>query len=113
MRGSMYSKPVQNPHDKPSNEFVSFGPEQLEKTLIERFEKIVHRYPHHVAIKMGEVAVTYAELNAMSNRMAHTILTQQTNNSEPIRLFFTTNVAQIATVLGILKAGKFFVLLDS
>ena len=109
----MYSKPVQNPHDKPSNEFVSFGPEQLEQTLIERFEKIVHRYPHHVAVKMGEVAVTYAELNAMSNRVARAILTQRASDSEPIGLFFATGVAQIAAVLGVLKAGKFFVLLDS
>src|SRR5437870_4000868 len=109
----MYSKPVQNPHDKPSNEFVSFGPEQLEQTLIERFEKIVHRYPHHVAVKMGEVAVTYAELNAMSNRVARAILTQRASDPEPIGLFFATGVAQIAAVLGVLKAGKFFVLLDS
>jgi non-ribosomal peptide synthetase component F len=31
---------------------------------------------------------------------------------EPIGLFFATSVAQIAAVLGVLKAGKFFVLLD-
>src|SRR6266436_656319 len=112
MSGSMYSKPVQNPHDKPSNEFVSFGPEQLEQTLIERFEKIVHRYPHHVAVKMGEMAITYAELNAMSNRVARAIVAARSSAPEPIGLFFATGVAQIAAVLGALKAGKFFVLLD-
>src|SRR6266436_9039791 len=112
MSGSMYNKSVQNSHDKPSNEFVSFEPEQLEQTLIERFEKIVHRYPHHVAVKMGEMAITYAELNAMSNRVARAILTQRASDPEPIGLFFATGVAQIAAVLGALKAGKFFVLVD-
>jgi hypothetical protein len=52
----MYSKPVQNVHDKSSNEFVSFGPEQLEP------------------VQLGEVAVTYAGLNAMSNRVARAIV---------------------------------------
>src|SRR5882724_3018426 len=112
MSGSMYNKPVQNPHDKPSNEFVSFEPEQLAQTLIERFEKIVHRYPHHVAVKIGEMAITYAELNAMSNRVARAIVAARSSAPEPIGLFFATGVAQIAAVLGALKAGKFFVLLD-
>ena len=108
----MDSKPVQNLHDKPSNEFVSFGLEQLEQTLVERFEKIVRRYPHHVAVQLGEVAVTYAGLNAMSNRVARAIVAARTSDPEPIGLFFATSVAQIAAVLGVLKAGKFFVLLD-
>src|SRR5438046_1555460 len=112
MSDSMYSKPVQNPHDKPSNEFVSFRPEKLEQNLIERFEKIVHRYPHHVAVKMGEMATTYAELNAMSNRVARAIVAARSSAPEPVGLFFATGVAQIAAVLGALKAGKFFVLLD-
>src|SRR5215469_1270775 len=109
--GSMDSKPV-HLHDKPSNEFVSFGLEQLEQTLIERFEKIVRRYPQHVAVQMGEVAVTYAELNGMSNRVARTIIAARSSDSEPIGLFFAMGVAQLAAVLGALKAGKFFVLLD-
>ncbi len=108
----MYSKPVQNPADKPINEFVPFGQEQLEQSLPERFEKIVHQYPHRIAVKMGEVVVTYAELNAMSNRVARAILAERSSDPEPIGLFFARGVAQIASMLGVLKAGKFFVLLD-
>jgi non-ribosomal peptide synthetase component F len=62
---------------------------------------------------MGEVAVTYAELNGMSNRVARAIVAARSSDSEPIGLFFATGVVQIAAVLGVLKAGKFFVLLDS
>jgi amino acid adenylation domain-containing protein len=112
MSRSMYSKPVQNPADKPINEFLAFGQEQLEQSLTERFEKIVRQYPHRIAVKMGEVAVTYAALNAMSNRVARAILAERSSDPEPIGLFFAAGVAQIAGVLGALKAGKFFVLLD-
>ena len=108
----MYIKPVQNSANEAINEVLSSGREQLEQTLIERFEKIVRQYPHHVAVKMGEVAVTYAELNGMSNRVARAIVAARSSDSEPIGLFFATGVAQIAAVLGVLKAGKFFVLLD-
>ena len=108
----MYSKPVQNPADKPINEFVPLGQEQLEQSLPERFEKIVRQYPHRIAVKMGEVVVTYAELNAVSNRVARAIVAARASDPEPIGLFFATGVAQIAAVLGALKAGKFFVLLD-
>lgn len=105
----MGGKRVQDLPDNPSN---SFEPEQFEQTLVERFEKIVRRYPHHVAVQLGEVAVTYAGLNAMSNRVARAIVAARTSDPEPIGLFFATSVAQIAAVLGVLKAGKFFVLLD-
>src|SRR6516165_3568485 len=112
MSDAMYIKPVQNSANEAINEVLSSGREQLEQTLIERFEKIVRQYPHHVAVKMGEVAVTYAELNGMSNRVARAIVAARSSDSEPIGLFFATGVAQIAAVLGVLKAGKFFVLLD-
>jgi amino acid adenylation domain-containing protein len=109
----MYIKPVQNPADKPINEFLPLQEEQFAQTLTEQFEKIARRYPHRIAVKMGEVAVTYAELNAMSNRVARAILAERASDPEPIGLFFARGVVQIAGVLGVLKAGKFFVLLDS
>ena len=108
----MEIKLVQNSADEPIKEVLSSGRERLEQTLIERFEKIVRRYSHHVAVQMGEIAVTYAELNGMSNRVARAIVSARSSDSEPIGLFFATGVAQIAAVLGVLKAGKFFVLLD-
>ncbi len=84
----MYSKPVQNPPDKSITECVLFGEEQLERSLVERFEKVAHLYPHRIALKMEEVAVTYAELNGVSNRVARAILAERTSDPEPVGLFF-------------------------
>ena len=108
----MYINPAQNPADEPINEVLSSGREQLEETLVERFEKIAHLYPHCIALKLGEVAVSYAELNGLSNRVARAILAERSSDPEPVGLFFGRGVAQVASVLGVLKAGKFFVLLD-
>src|SRR5262249_591573 len=84
----------------------------LERSLVEHFEKIVSRQPDRIAVKTDEVAVTYAELNAMSNRVARAILAARSSDPEPIALLFGTGVAQVAPLWGVLKAGKFFVLLD-
>ena len=101
------------PHsaDEPVQEILRPG-RAVETSLVGRFEKIVRQQPHRVAVKMGEVAVTYAELNAMSNRVARAILAARSSDPEPIALLFATGVAQVAAVWGVLKAGKFFVLLD-
>jgi non-ribosomal peptide synthetase component F len=64
------------------------------------------------AVKTDGDAVTYAELNAMANRVAHAIIAERGDRPEPIGALRGKGVEQIAAMLGILKAGKFFILLD-
>jgi amino acid adenylation domain-containing protein len=92
---------------------ISFSKEELEQSIPERFEKIVRLYPDHIAVKTETQGVSYAELNAMANRVAREIVKRQGTESEPVGLLIDKGVEQIAAMLGILKAGKFFVLLDS
>src|SRR5688572_7285036 len=96
----------------PSGTSVEFPIEDVETSIPERFEKMVRVYPDHLAVKTGSHAVTYAELNAMANRVAHAIVAERGNRPEPISILLGKGVEQIAAMLGILKAGKFFVLLD-
>ena len=96
----------------PSGTFVEFKKEEVERSIPERFEKIVQMYPDRLAVKMGDQSVTYSELNAMANRLACVILDQRGSEAEPVGLLFEKGVSQIAAMLGVLKAGKFFVLLD-
>ena len=65
-----------------------------------------------IAVKIADQTVTYAELNAIANRIARTLLAEQGHKSEPVGLLFEKGVALIAAILGVLKADKFFVLLD-
>ena len=59
---------------QPSGRFVEFSMEDVETSIPERFEKIVRLYPNQIAVKAGNDTVTYTELNAMANGIAHTLL---------------------------------------
>jgi amino acid adenylation domain-containing protein len=96
----------------PSGMFVEFPSEEVETSVSERFEKIVRSYPDRIAVKMGERSLTYEELNRYANRIARTILEKRGPGSEPIALFSEQGVDLIATIFGVLKAGKFYVVLD-
>ena len=56
--------------------------------------------------------VTYGALDAMADRVAHCILKRRGTEAEPVPLLFDKGLDQIASILGVLKAGKFFALLD-
>jgi amino acid adenylation domain-containing protein len=96
----------------PTGTFVKFPKEDVEKSLPERFEKIVQMYPDRLAVKMGEQSVTYSELNAMANCIARVVVTEGGASSDPIGLLLEKGAPLMAAMLGVLKAGKFFVLLD-
>lgn len=91
---------------------MHFSKEDVEQSIPERFAKIVRLYPDHVAVKAGSQVVTYYQLNAMANCVARSIVLQRGTDPEP-GLLIEKGVEQIAAMLGILKAGKFFVPLDS
>jgi len=82
-------------------------------SIPERFEKIVRLYPNNLAIKMGDQLLTYDELNQYANRIAHAILERRAPVSEPIALIFEHSIDVVAALLGVLKAGKFYVSLDA
>ena len=96
----------------PSGRFVEFQKEEVEQSIPERFEKIVRQHPDRLAVKTANHVLTYAELNATANRVACAILAVHRGESEPIALLFEKDAPLIAAMLGVLKAGKFFVLLD-
>ena len=96
----------------PSGTFVEFPKEEVEQSIPERFEKIARLYPNHLAVQTGSHAVTYAELNSMANRIAHAMIAERGHSPEPVGMLVEKGVDQMAAMLGILKAGKFFILLD-
>jgi non-ribosomal peptide synthetase component F len=96
----------------PSGVFVEFSKNDVEQSIPERFEKMVSQYPNQIAIDVGTQVVTYSELNAMANRVAYTIIAERGSDPEPIGLLLEKGIEQIAAMMGILKAGKFFSLLD-
>jgi amino acid adenylation domain-containing protein len=94
------------------DEFRQFTKEEIEQSIPVRFEKIVRLYPGCLAVKAGDRALTYDELNRYANRIARAILEKRGPGSEPIALLFEHGIDVIAAIYGVLKAGKFYIALD-
>ena len=97
----------------PSGEFEQFPLEDVEKSIPDRFAKIVREHPCRIAVRAGSHTVTYAELNAMANRLARLIINKRGSDAEPVGLFFDKGIPLVAAMLGVLKSRKFFMLLDT
>jgi amino acid adenylation domain-containing protein len=97
----------------PTEVFVEFKKEEIEQSIPDRFERIVQLYPHRLAVKAGDRSLTYDALNRAANRIARAILAKRGTGSEPIALLFEHGIDAITAIFGVLKAGKFYVALDS
>ena len=96
----------------PSGKFAKFPVADVETSIPARFEKIVRQHASRIAVKTETCAVTYNQLNDMANRFAHVLLQTQGAKAQPVALLLEKDVAQVAAVMGAMKAGKFFLVLD-
>lgn len=97
---------------RPTEKCEELPIDDVEKSIPERFEKIVRRYPNRLAVKMGNRGLTYNDLNQAANRVARAIRAKRGEGSEPIALLFEHGIDSIVAIFGVLKAGKFYVALD-
>ena len=92
--------------------FIPFTDEQLHQSIPERFEEVVTHNSNRAALKTLSAEFSYAQLNGLSNQIAHSLLSRCEKRGEPIALFLKSDVLLIAAILGTLKAGKIYVPLD-
>ena len=97
----------------PSNPFIKFSRTDIEQSIGSRFQQIVDRDPARIAVKVEERVLTYGTLNKMANRVAHALRSASGTGNEPVAVFGGNDVGTIAAVLGVFKAGKIYVPLDS
>jgi amino acid adenylation domain-containing protein len=103
---------VTPPRVRPTNPFVVFPQEDVEGSVPARFERQVKLHGGRIAVKTAAHALTYAELNRAANRIAHAILARRGAGPEPVGLMLEHGAPMVASLLGVLKAGKFYVPLD-
>jgi acyl-CoA synthetase (AMP-forming)/AMP-acid ligase II/acyl carrier protein len=96
----------------PSGTFVEFAKEDVEQSIPARFDKIVRMYPHRLAAKTTDDTLTYYELDRRANLLAREIVARRGFRNEPVAIFFELGAPLIIAILGILKAGKIFVVID-
>jgi len=97
---------------EPGRSFVPFDRQDIERTIPARFEQLVEKFGNRSAVEDGDLALTYAELNRAANKIAHAILARQGPGQDSVALFLTGGAQAAAAILGILKAGKWYVPLD-
>ncbi|WP_235430588.1 condensation domain-containing protein, partial [Xanthomonas sp. MUS 060] len=78
----------------------------------ELFEAQVARTPSAIAVVQGEVALTYGELNARANRLAHSLRELGVCPDDRVAICMQRSVEMVVAVLAVLKAGGAYVPLD-
>jgi len=97
---------------KPAPSFVPFARADIEQSIPARFKQQVGKYGDHLAVKSGDFALSYTELNRAANRIAHAIIDRPGETGVPVALFLRHGISAVIAILGILKAGKCYVPLD-
>ena len=83
-----------------------------EKCIHELFEAQVERTPEAVAVVFEDQQLTYRELNAKANQLAHYLRSQGVGPDVLVGICVERSLEMIVGLLGILKAGGAYVPLD-
>ncbi|KOG51262.1 hypothetical protein ADK38_44665, partial [Streptomyces varsoviensis] len=81
-------------------------------TLPVLFEAQAARTPNAVAVISGEVSLTYAELNARANRLAHHLIALGAGPEEFVGISLPRSEHTMVAVLAVLKSGAAYVPVD-
>lgn len=96
----------------PTGTFVEFEKSEIEQSISQRFERQVRMHPDRTAVKVDGRHLTYTQLNAAANGVAHAILGLRGEGPEHVAVLLGGGLSMIPTLLGVLKAGKSYVPLD-
>ena len=83
-----------------------------DKCLHQLFEEQVTRTPHEVAAVFAEEKVTYAQLNAQANQLAHHLKDLGVGPEVLVGICMERSIEMLVALLGVLKAGGAYVPLD-
>ncbi len=83
-----------------------------ESCIHELFEAQVERTPNAVALVFDDARLTYAELNARANRLAHHLREGGVGPDARVAVCVERGVEMVVGLLGVLKAGGAYVPLD-
>ncbi|MFJ8622667.1 amino acid adenylation domain-containing protein [Kitasatospora sp. NPDC093550] len=90
-------------------EWNATGAPRWEGTLAESFERQADRTPQAVALAHDGGTLSYAELDARANRLAHHLTALGVGTETPVAMLMERSVEVVVATLAILKAGGWYV----
>ena len=88
------------------------APYPQDKCIQQLFEEQVERTPNAIAVVYDQQQLTYRELNARANQLAHHLRSLGVGPEVLVGLFMQRSVQLVVGILGILKAGGAYLPLD-
>ncbi|MDI3282428.1 non-ribosomal peptide synthetase/type I polyketide synthase [Polyangium sp. 15x6] len=82
------------------------------ESLEQRFAVQAARNPSAIALEHGDQRLTYAEVDARANQLAHALRARGVGQETLVGLYATRSFDAIIAILGVLKAGGAYVPLD-
>ncbi|MEM7065585.1 MAG: amino acid adenylation domain-containing protein [Cyanobacteria bacterium P01_B01_bin.77] len=86
--------------------------EAIGRTVIQRFEEQVRQTPDAIAIACKNDTLTYQQLNAKANQLAHYLRQQGVTTETPVGVCLRRSVEMLVAIWGVLKAGGVYVPID-
>jgi amino acid adenylation domain-containing protein len=77
------------------------------------FERQVSRTPDGMAVREGERQLSYRELNARANQLAHYLRSLGVGPDDLVGIFMERSVEMLVALLGVMKAGGAYLPLDT
>jgi amino acid adenylation domain-containing protein len=82
-------------------------------TLVNQFlEYSASRMPHKVALIHGNRRLTYSEIDAMANRLAHFLLSSGVERGDRIAIYMENSIEAVISIFGAMKAGGAFMMIN-
>ena len=83
-----------------------------DKTVVELFEEQVAKTPDNIALVFEDEKLTYSELNARANSLAHKLREIGVKPDDFVAIIADRSIEMIAGIYGIIKAGGAYVPID-
>jgi amino acid adenylation domain-containing protein len=103
---------VENCSAEPTNPFIPFAKEAIERSIPDRFQLQAVKYPERIAVEGRKHTFSYDALNRFANRIARAMLALLGEREEVVGVLLEKDAPMMAALLGVLKAGKIYVALD-
>ena len=85
----------------------------MKKTIIDYLEKTTKKYPNKIAFEDINKSITYKELKNSEEIIGTAISNQIKQTNKPIAIVIDKSVICIETMLGIIRSGNFYTVIDT